>query len=86
MRKNSRRGMTEWDKEVMGGTGEVGRKEIEDCKAVRDLDTLGSGKARARGSEFEFLENVEVDEREEELDKSVGEGRKRKRGRRTGQD
>jgi hypothetical protein len=46
MRKNSREGMTEWDKEVMGGTGEVGRKEIEDYEAVRELNSLGSGKAR----------------------------------------
>ncbi len=31
------------------------------------------------GSGFEFLENVEVEEREEELDEKVGEGRKRRR-------
>jgi hypothetical protein len=31
------------------------------------------------GSGFKFLENVEVEEREEELDEKVGEGRKQKR-------
>ncbi len=81
----NRGGMTESDKEVMGGTVEVEREEIEDCEDVWELDSLGSGKTRAGGSEFEFLKNVEVDEREEELDKRVGEGRE-KGGREDGEE
>jgi hypothetical protein len=66
----------EWDEEVMGGTVIV----VDDTKTeVSAREPRESSKDRwGSRSGFEFLENVEVEERNDELNEKVREGRKRK--------
>ncbi len=71
----------EWDEKVMGGTVEIEEVESEtgDDEEKRTDGSLGSGETWRGSSAFEFLDRVEVEERDEELDNKLGEGRKRKR-------
>jgi hypothetical protein len=71
----------EWDEEEMGGTVEIEEvSEVDEDDGRRGKEgSLGSGEAWGRSSIFRFLDNVEVEERDRELDDKVEEGRKRKR-------
>jgi hypothetical protein len=71
----------EWDEEIMGGTVEV-EEEVEgedDRKDREETRSTGSVETRGGGGILEFMEDVEVEERESTLDEKVDEGRKRKR-------
>jgi hypothetical protein len=71
--RDSSDGNSEWEEEVMGGTVEV---EVEEENEVQgeevSVDGRSVGSTGRRGvSSFGFLDKVEVDERETELDDKV---------------
>jgi hypothetical protein len=71
----------EWDEEIMGGTVEI-EEEVggeDDMKDREETRSTGSVETRGGGGILEFMEDVEVEERESSLDEKVEEGRKRKR-------
>ncbi len=71
----------EWDEEVMGGTVEIEEEtdRSEEAKEREVMGSLGSGETRSGGGILEFMEDVEVEERDSALDEKVDEGQKRKR-------
>ncbi len=71
----------EWDEEIMGGTVEIEEEDDreEDGKERDETRSTGSSETRGGGGILEFMEDVEVEERESTLDEKVEEGRKRKR-------
>ncbi len=71
----------EWHEEVLGGTVEIEEvTEVEEDDERRGKEgSIGGGDAWGSSSIFEFLDKVEVEERDRELDDRVEEGRKRNR-------
>ncbi len=67
----------EWDEKVMGGLIEV----EEESRSEDRTEEMEEGEDNRWGGtgEFGFLENMEIEEKDRELDARVGEGRKRKR-------
>ncbi len=68
--------MEEWEEDKMGGVIVIEEEEVRSEKGTEK----GSDNASAtRGEGFEFLEGLETEERDEELEVKRQEGRKRKR-------
>ena len=68
--------MEEWEEDKMGGVIEIEEEEVRSEKgSEKGCDNVSV----TRGMGFEFLEELDVEERDEELEIKRQEGRKRKR-------
>jgi hypothetical protein len=68
--------MEEWEEDLMGGVVEV---EEEEMMTEQESDKISEKESGRRGNGFEFLEELPVEEKDEELEEKRKEGRKRKR-------
>ncbi len=68
--------MEEWEEELMGGIIEVEEEEVVNGK---EQDKVSEKEFGRRGQGFEFLEDLQPEEKDEELEVKRKEGRKRKR-------
>jgi hypothetical protein len=68
--------MEEWEEDKMGGVIEI---EEEEIRSEKGSDKGSDSVSVTRGHGFDFLEKLEAEERDEELEIKRQEGRKRKR-------
>jgi hypothetical protein len=63
-----------------GGTVEIIREECEEETDVDDRGSVNETEARGGWVDMGFLDKIDIDETDIDLDAKMGEGNKRKRG------
>jgi hypothetical protein len=66
--------------EMIGGTVEIEREEKDEETEKGEGRGLSSREIEGGWADMEFLEGIDIGERDKELDEKMGEGKKRKRG------